>query len=179
MSKIRPLISLKKIPWLELGQGIFSCSLTCRSGPGKQVLRWRLGCRKLLGRALLINSHGGREGSRTGRGISWAAQLRVQLTCWWSLKLWWPLESSCLRARWPSVYLPGSPSHWTRAAMGRCMRLGEATLSTEGHSQRGLTGEGSQPATLSVAGGINPSELEHGIASITLTVFINLWTACS
>ena len=39
-------------------------SACCRSSPGKQRPRCRLGYRKFLGSSLLINSHGGREGSR-------------------------------------------------------------------------------------------------------------------
>ena len=74
----------------------------------------------------------------------------------------------------PGPYTPVLPGPWMKTALGRHIPLDAATIFHCGSFPERLTAEGSQPATLSAAGGINPSGLGHSTARITLTVFINL-----
>lgn len=152
----------------------------CRSGPGKQGMRWRLGCRKLLGSAVLINTPGAWEGRRVGQRETLgcttskaSADLFAMSKAW--MAFWSGLSyNMASRPLYPSV-----PQSLDESCPGNVYALEWGHSSTDGNSQRGLTAEGSQPATLSAAGGINPLRLEHSRACITLTIFINLWIACS
>lgn len=100
MSKIGPLsfvlfcfvVFSLHFPIRTGARHLFMFTDCCRSGPGKQMLRWRCGCLCILRSALLINTHGGREGSGIRQRESWDAWLRPQLTSWLSLKLGGPLR---------------------------------------------------------------------------------------
>ena len=95
------------------------CSFGCLGPEIRQILKWRLGCRKLAGEVFNMNTTGGLKGAGLSRGRGWAVlqpRWRPQSLSSGAWTLGWSFtvdQSLCIVPPWPVIgcRLPPGSAH--------------------------------------------------------------------